>query len=91
MEAGPPARGLPVRASVKWYDAGSGHGYGFLAPEDGAADIFCHASVLQEVGLARLVAGAAVSCEVAPGRHGDDRTCRTILLPAGNDPSYLSA
>ena len=50
------------------YDAGNG--YGFLVPEDGAADIFCHASVLQEVGLARLVEGATVSCEVAPGRHG---------------------
>ena len=60
--------GAPVRASVKWYDAGNG--YGFLVPEDGAADIFCHASVLEAVGLARLVEGAAVSCEVAPGRHG---------------------
>ena len=60
--------GAPVRASVKWYDAGNG--YGFLVPEDGAADIFCHASVLQEVGLARLVEGATVTCEVAPGRHG---------------------
>ena len=58
----------PVRASVKWYDAGSG--YGFLAPEDGAGDIFCHATALEAVGLVRLLAGATVFCEVVPGRSG---------------------
>ncbi len=58
----------PVRASVKWYDAGGG--YGFLAPEDGAGDIFCHAMVLEAVGLVRLPAGATVFCEVVPGRSG---------------------
>ena len=58
----------PVRASVKWYDEGSGRG--FLLPEDSTDDIFCPASALEAVGLARLVAGAMVTCEVVPGRRG---------------------
>lgn len=68
MTVAPVVPGAPVRASVKWYDADSG--CGFLVAEDGPDGIFCHASALEAVGLARLVAGAVVTCEVAPGRHG---------------------
>lgn len=66
MTVAPVVSGAPVRASVKRYDADSG--CGFLMAEDGKDEIFCHASALEAIGLARLVAGATVTCEVAPGR-----------------------
>ena len=64
-EAAPGAR---MEASVKWYDAAKG--FGFLEPGGGLPDIFCHASVLEAVGLDRLLDGATVTCEVVQGDQG---------------------
>ena len=65
IEAVPGAR---MVASVKWYDAAKG--FGFLAPGGGLPDIFCPASALEAVGLATLVDGASVTCEVTQGGKG---------------------
>ena len=62
--------GARISASVKRYDAAGG--YGFLDPGDGSPDIFCHASVLDAVGLGILLEGATVSCETAPGQRGPE-------------------
>ena len=62
--------GARISASVKRYDAAGG--YGFLDPGDGSPDIFCHASVLDAVGLRFLLEGATVSCETAPGQRGPE-------------------
>ncbi len=64
-EAAPGAR---MEASVKWYDAAKG--FGFLEPGGGLPDIFCHASVLEAVGLDMLLDGATVACEVVQGDQG---------------------
>ena len=42
----------------------------FLAPVDGSADVFCHASVVESAGYETLPAGASVICEVAEERRG---------------------
>ena len=63
-----PASGEPVRAVVKWYVPAKG--YGFLAPEDGSADLFCHAAVVEASGRETLPQGAAVTCEVVRGERG---------------------
>ena len=63
-----PASGEPVRALVKWYVPAKG--YGFLAPADGSADLFCHAAVVEASGHTMLPQGAAVTCEIAHGDKG---------------------
>ncbi len=62
--------GRSVSATVKWYDPGKG--YGFLVPDDGSPDLFCRAQVLTAAGLDRLLPGAAVVCETAPGLRGPE-------------------
>jgi len=54
--------------TVKWFN--DSKGYGFIAPQDGGADLFVHASALQESGLRSLAEGQAVSFEVEEGRKG---------------------
>ena len=57
-----------VVASVKWFDPVKG--FGFLMPDDGSDDLFCHMSVVSRAGLYTLAEGATVTCEVEQGRQG---------------------
>ena len=63
-----PSSDRRVRALVKWFVPTKG--YGFLVPEDGSADIFCHGTVVQASGYDVLLQGAMVTCEVVEGRKG---------------------
>ena len=45
-------------------------GYGFLEPEDGSPDIFCHLGVVEASGRETLPQGAAVTCEIVQGDRG---------------------
>ena len=67
-QAGAAASGRRVRALVKWFMPNKG--YGFLEPEDGSADLFCHLSAVQASGRDTLPEGAAVTCEVTQGDRG---------------------
>ena len=58
-QAGAAASGRRVRALVKWFMPTKG--YGFLEPEDGSADLFCHMTAVQASGRDTLPEGAAVS------------------------------
>lgn len=58
----------PVRAQVKWFLPEKR--YGFLVPEDGSGDLFCHMSAVAAAGLETLPQGALVTCEVAQGDRG---------------------
>ena len=57
-----------VVATVKWFVPV--RGFGFLSPDDGSADVFCHVSVVEEAGYGTLAQGASVTCEVVEGRRG---------------------
>jgi cold shock protein len=57
-----------VRATVKWYNPSKG--FGFVTPDDGSADVFLHASVLERAGLQRLDEGAIIVCDLADGQKG---------------------
>lgn len=80
-----PASGQPIRALVKWYMPSKG--YGFLAPEDGSADLFCHAAVVEASGREALPQGAAVTCEVMQGEKGP-QVSRIITVEAVPERDY---
>ena len=64
----PDPSGRRVRGIVKWFQPDKG--YGFLEPEDGAADVFCHLSVVQASGHETLPQSAVVVCEAVEGVRG---------------------
>lgn len=53
---------------VKWFNAQKG--YGFIQPNDGARDVFVHATALERAGIATLAEGQKVSFDVVNDRGG---------------------
>lgn len=47
--------------TVKWFNPTKG--FGFIAPEDGSADVFVHISAVERSGLGTLSEGQRVSYE----------------------------
>lgn len=62
------ANALPGPARVKWFNIAKG--FGFVAPDDGGADAFLHASVLSRAGLSEVDEGAQIICVIGPGPKG---------------------
>ncbi|MGB8652855.1 MAG: cold-shock protein, partial [Mycobacteriales bacterium] len=57
------------QGTVRWFDPE--RGFGFLAPDDGSADLFVHASEIVGDGGAKLLReGQAVEFEVGEGERG---------------------
>ena len=56
--------------TVKWFNAEKG--YGFIAREGGAADVFVHFSAIVGDGYRSLEEGQKVEFDVAPGRKGEE-------------------
>jgi len=54
--------------TVKWFNPTKG--YGFIAPEDGAKDVFVHISAVERAGLAGLREGQKVSFDLERGKQG---------------------
>ena len=53
--------------TVKFFNTQKG--YGFIAPEDGATDVFVHISAVERAGMDTLVAGQKVQFEVVKDRR----------------------
>ena len=54
--------------TVKWFN--SDKGYGFIAPDDGSADVFAHFSAIQGSGFKTLNENDRVEFEVVQGPKG---------------------
>ena len=54
--------------TVKWFN--DAKGFGFIAPEDGSADVFVHYSAISSNGFKSLQEGQRVSYEVQQGPTG---------------------
>mgnify|MGYP000900451246 FL=1 len=54
--------------TVKWFNGDKG--YGFIAPDDGSADVFAHFSAINSTGFRSLNEGDKVSYEVQQGPKG---------------------
>ncbi|GGU75588.1 cold-shock protein [Lentzea flava] len=54
--------------TVKWFNAEKG--FGFIAPDDGSADVFVHYSEIQAKGFRSLEENQKVEFEVGQGQKG---------------------
>jgi CspA family cold shock protein len=57
-----------AQGTVKWFNAEKG--YGFIAPDDGTADVFVHYSAIQTGGYRSLEEEQRVEFEVTQGQKG---------------------
>jgi CspA family cold shock protein len=57
-----------AQGTVKWFNAEKG--YGFIAPDDGSADVFVHYSAIQSSGYRSLDEEQRVEFEVTQGQKG---------------------
>lgn len=57
--------------TVKWFNAEKG--FGFIAPEDGGADVFVHFSAITSSGYRSLEENQKVSFDITQGQKGPDR------------------
>ena len=66
-----------ANGTVKWFNAEKG--FGFIAPEDGGADVFVHYSALNGGGYRSLEENQKVSFDVTQGQKGPQATNVTTL------------
>ncbi|MBM4636008.1 cold shock domain-containing protein [Rhodococcus hoagii] len=57
-----------ANGTVKWFNAEKG--FGFIAPEDGSADVFAHYSEIQGGGFRSLDENQRVSYDLGQGAKG---------------------
>ena len=63
--------------TVKWFNADKG--FGFIAPDDGSADVFAHFSAIQGSGYRSLEENQRVEFEVTQGPKGPQASNITPL------------
>ena len=59
-------RVIMTTGTVKWFNTTKG--YGFIAPDDGANDVFVHISALEKAGLRGLTDGQKVNFDMEENR-----------------------
>ena len=60
--------GIMATGTVKWFN--DSKGFGFIAQDDGGADVFVHFSAIQGSGFKSLAEGQKVTYEVQNGPKG---------------------
>ena len=67
-----------ANGKVKWFNPTKG--FGFIAPEEGGADVFVHISALERAGIPNLNEGQRVSYDLAPNNKGKTSAVNLQLL-----------
>jgi CspA family cold shock protein len=67
-----------ANGKVKWFNPTKG--FGFIAPEEGGADVFVHISALERAGIPNLNEGQRVSYDLAPNNKGKTSAVNLRLL-----------
>ena len=58
-----------TNGTVKFFNATKG--FGFIAPDDGAKDVFVHVSAVEAGGMSSLSDGQKVTFDVEPDKRGE--------------------
>lgn len=66
-----------TEGTVKWFN--SEKGFGFIAPDGGAADVFVHYSEIEAGGFRSLDENQRVKFEVSQGAKGPQATGVTAI------------
>ncbi|MFE5535057.1 cold-shock protein [Streptomyces sp. NPDC056492] len=66
-----------AQGTVKWFNAEKG--FGFIAPEDGTADVFAHYSEIQGTGFKELQENQKVEFDVSQGAKGPQASNITVV------------
>ncbi|MBN7755888.1 cold-shock protein [Nitratireductor aquimarinus] len=56
-----------ITGTVKFFD--TTRGFGFIAPDDGANDVFVHISAVERAGMQSIVEGQKLSFEIVQDRR----------------------
>ena len=75
---------MPI-GTVKWFNESKG--FGFIAPSDGAEDIFVHFSAINASGFRTLSEGQAVKFDVERGPKAF-RPATSLWSPDRGSPEY---
>jgi CspA family cold shock protein len=67
--------------SVKWFNPTKG--FGFIAPEDGDADVFVHISAVEQAGLSALYDGQMVRYELEADRRTGKQSAVALEVLGG--------
>ena len=68
LHASRPTRfGMPT-GTVKWFS--DEKGYGFITPDDGGTDLFCHYTAIEGDGFKSIKEGQKVEYEIIEGKKG---------------------
>jgi CspA family cold shock protein len=60
--------GVPIRATVKWFNTAKG--FGFVTPADGSPEAFLHLSALKQAGFESIGEGAGMLVEIGQSPKG---------------------
>jgi len=71
-----------TQGTVKWFNGEKG--FGFIAPDDGSADVFVHYSEIQGGGYRSLEENQRVQFEVGQGAKGPQATGVTAVWSLRN-------
>jgi len=63
--------------TVKWFSADKG--YGFISPDDGAADVFVYYTAIDSSGYRTLEGGARVQFDIVDGPKGKQAEHVTVV------------
>jgi CspA family cold shock protein len=66
-----------AQGTVKWFN--SDRGFGFIAPDDGAQDVFVHYTEIRGTGLRSLEENQRVQFDVGQGAKGPQAVGVTLV------------
>jgi len=73
------------RGTVKFFNGAKG--FGFIAPDDGGADVFVHISAVERSGIAGLNEGDQVTFEMEQDRRSGKLAAANIVVTGAGAPS----